>query len=251
MATATLESKSLIQQGYDYSPEQLHELSWGLRFTPLLCMLGAAYGLVTRNPDIHFAVAALGILPFWAPAWHPLDRIYNHLLRPIWKGVKLPPNPLQRRIACLMGGSMNIGIGIGFLSGNTVVAYAFGFILVPLQLVVISTHFCVAAWMFEGLMRLLGRWTPPISAERAHELAKEGARFIDVREPNEFAIGHLPDAVNLPLTTIEDHLEILRSGQSILYCQSGLRSQAAFARLHRLGLDVHNLGAMTKYQTDN
>ena len=29
---------ALIQQGYDYSPEQLKELSWGLRFTPSICM---------------------------------------------------------------------------------------------------------------------------------------------------------------------------------------------------------------------
>jgi hypothetical protein len=147
MTTAELsaQNRSLAQQGYDYTAEQLRELSWGLRFTPGVCMIGALYGLWTQQPMVHFVLAALGILPFWAPAWHPLDRLYNHVLRPLWGGVRLPPNPLPRRIACVAGGSMNVGIGLAFLNGAPVVAYVFGAILVPLQLIVISTHFCVAS----------------------------------------------------------------------------------------------------------
>ena len=247
MSTTTRESHALIQQGYDYNPDELRGLTWGLRFTPLVCMAGAAYGLATGNPIVHYLLAALGILPFWFPAWHPIDRVYNHLLRPLWGGVRLPPNPLQRRIACLMGGSMNIGIGLGFQTGYTAVAYGFGFILVPLQLIVISTHFCVASWMFEGLMRLLGRWTPPISGERAKELVRDGAQLVDVREPEEFGSGHLPDAINLPLDTIGGHLDTLRQKPAILYCLSGLRSQAAYAQLKKHDLVIHNLGAMDRY----
>ena len=67
-AETTVEIRTLTQQGYDYSPADLRELSWGLRFTPALCMLGALYGLWSQNPFIHFGLAALGILPFWAPA---------------------------------------------------------------------------------------------------------------------------------------------------------------------------------------
>ena len=248
MSTTTLESRALIQQGYDYSPSQLRQLSWGLRFTPLLCMAGAAYGLATQNANVHFFLAALGILPFWFPAWHPLDRFYNHVLRPMWGGVKLPPNPFQRRIACFMGGSMNIGIGLGFLWGNTTVAYGFGFVLVPLQLIVISTHFCVASWMFEGAMRLFGQWTPPITGEQAQKLIGEGALLVDVRDPDEFAHGHLPDAVNVPLDSVDERAATFGQQPIVLYCASGLRSQSAYARLKKGGLDVHNLGAMTRYE---
>ena len=140
--TMTFGQKSLNQQGYDYSPEDLRKLDWGLRFTPMLCMFGAIYGLYIQQPYLHFALAALGILPFWFPAWHPLDMFYNAILRHVVRGVKLPPNPLPRRIACLMGGSMNIGIGFGFLYGNVTLAYVFGAILIPLQIIVISTHLC-------------------------------------------------------------------------------------------------------------
>jgi len=195
----TLESTALAQQGYDYTPEELHKLIWGLRFTPFVCMLGAAYGLVTMNANVHFALGALGILPFWYPAWHPVDRIYNHVVRPIWNGTRLPPNPFQRRIACLIGGSMNIGIGISFLTGSITAAYILGFILVPLQLIVISTHFCVASWMYERFLRLIGRWSPPLSGEEARKLIAAGAQLIDVREPDEFAKlkKHNPNVYNL------------------------------------------------------
>lgn len=117
-AEMTFQQKSLTQRGYDYSPDELRSLDWGLRFTPALCMAAAIYGLVTAQPYVHFALAALDILPFWSPAWHPLDRLYNHVVRPLFGGVRLPPNPLPRRIACLMGGSMNLFIGLAFTYNN-------------------------------------------------------------------------------------------------------------------------------------
>ena len=222
MTSPSLQQRSLEQQGYDDSAAELGEL--------------------------HFALAGIGILPFWLPAWHPFDLLYNHLLRPLWNGVELPPNPLPRRIACVMGGTMNLGIGFAFLYGNVPLAYVFGIILVALQVIVISTHFCVASWMFEGLVRLSGRWTRPIPVERAKELVRQGAQLVDVREPDEFARGHLPGAVNLPLGQIDQHAGALGSKPTILYCQSGMRSQRALQLLKKRRLDqVYNLGALTRW----
>jgi rhodanese-related sulfurtransferase len=211
-------------------------------------MLVAAYGLVTQQPYVHFALAALGILPFWFPAWHPVDRFYNAVIRPLWKGVNLPPGPLPRRIACLMGGSMNLGIGLAFYSGNPILAYLFGVILVPLQLIVISTHFCVASWMYEGLLRIIGKWDAPIPAERARELVEQDGHLIDVREPDDFARGHLPGAINIPLNQIGRHVGQIKEKSAVLYCQSGLRCQQAVQALKRQGCDqVYTLGAMTRW----
>ena len=246
--TPSVQQRALVQQGYLYSSAELAELSWGLRFTPAVCMLFAACGLATQQPWIHFGLAILGILPFWFPAWHPFDRLYNHLLRPLWSGVALPPNPLPRRIACLMGGSMNIGIGIAFVAGHLPLAYGFGAALIALQLIVISTHFCVASWMFEGLLRLTGRWNPIISVERAKQILEEGGQLVDVREADEFARNHLPGAVNLPLDQLEQHLGQLRARPAVLYCQSGLRSQRATQLLKGQGLDhVFSLGALSRW----
>lgn len=244
----SVQQRALGQQGYVYSPAELAELSWGLRFTPAICMLLAVYGLAMQQPWIHFGLAIFGILPFWFPAWHPFDRLYNHLLRLLWSGVALPPNPLPRRIACFMGGAMNLGIGVAFVMGNAPVAYALGAALITLQLIVISTHFCVASWMFEGLLRLTGRWNPIISVERARELLAAGGQLVDVREADEFARSHLPDAVNLPLDQLERHLGRLRGRPTVLYCQSGLRSQRAMQLLKQQGVDqVFNLGALGRW----
>jgi rhodanese-related sulfurtransferase len=239
--------RALIQQGYDYSPGQLRELSWGLRFTPLVCMAVALLGLATRQPAIHFGLAALGILPFWFPAAHPVDLFYNHVLRPIWRGVTLPPNPLPRRIACFMGGSMNLGIGFAFVAGNVPLAYVLGGVLVVLQLIVITTHFCMASWMYETLLRAVGVWVPVVPIDEARRLLASGGELIDVREPDEFARSHLPEASNAPLAGVVDSLEPLRDRPLLLYCVSGLRSQRAVQMLRRAGFEqAHNLGAMAR-----
>jgi rhodanese-related sulfurtransferase len=247
--TLSFQERSLTQQGYIYTKAELRKLEWGLRFTPLACMAGAAYGLYMQSPTIHFIMALVGILPFWFPAWHPMDRFYNLVLRPLVKGVKLPPNPLPRRIACMIGGVMNVGIGVGFLYHMPVAAYVFGAILVPLQLIVISTHFCVAAWLYEMAMKVVGKWDPLIPIEKAQQLLDNGALLIDVRSAQEFAQGHLPNAINIPLDEVVQHIETFREKPTLMYCQSGTRCQSAINQLKRHGLsDIYSLGSMDRWK---
>jgi rhodanese-related sulfurtransferase len=243
-----LQQRSLIQQGYAYTPAQLDELSWGLRFTPAVCMLGAAAGLILRAPAIHAALALLGILPFWFPAAHPVDLLYNHLLRPLWGGVRLPPNPLPRRIACLMGGAMNAAIAGAFLAGRVGVAWVVGALLLVLQAIVIATHFCVASWIFGGLRRLAGvREEPRLDPQRARSLLAAGAWLIDVRSPEEFARGHLPGARNVPAEQVVQRLSGECGRELVLCCQSGMRSRRAVRQLRRHGHPrVHDLGAWSR-----
>ncbi len=241
--------RGLVQQGYRYTPGELQELVWGLGFTPSACMLVALYGLATQQAYVHFTMAAVGILPFWFPASHPFDLFYNHLLRPLWNGVRLPPTPLPRRIACFLGGSMNLGIGLAFVYQSPFVAYVLGTTLIALQLVVITTNFCLAAWMYEGLMKTIGMWTPPIPVEQAKELIDGGARLIDVRNPEDFSKKHIPGAINLPLEKLNQQLDELRDQCVVLYCQRGVLSQIAARSLKRKGCSkVYNLGAMSRWQ---
>jgi len=54
------------------------------------------------------------------------------------------------------------------------------------------------------------------------------AMLIDVREPNEFARGHIEGAVNMPLSHLASRSgSIPRDKTLFLYCQSGIRSQQA------------------------
>jgi rhodanese-related sulfurtransferase len=64
--------------------------------------------------------------------------------------------------------------------------------------------------------------------------------ILDVREPAEFAAGHLPDAINIPRGILEFKITNHPSFQNqqadiIVYCQSGGRSALATEALMKLG----------------
>jgi rhodanese-related sulfurtransferase len=74
---------------------------------------------------------------------------------------------------------------------------------------------------------------------------REGALVVDVRTPEEYASGHLPEALNIPAGEIEarvQELEKLKDTQLILVCQTGARSSGACRKLEKLGFgNVRNL----------
>ncbi len=240
----SFQQRSLFQQGYQrYTPAELRQLEWGLRFTPAACSLIALYGLLTANPWILLGVAALGIWAFFFPAAHPMDLLYNHVVRHLFGAVKLPENPFQRRLACLSAGLMNIAAAALFLGGLPVAAYVVGGLLLFLQFIVITTHFCTLSWMYEGLMRLLGKWQVPVDEDHARDMLQRGALLVDVRSPVEYADATIAGAVNLPLEELEQHVERLRGTQALLFCNSGTRSHIAAEKLRSLGVrSVYNLG---------
>jgi rhodanese-related sulfurtransferase len=69
------------------------------------------------------------------------------------------------------------------------------------------------------------------------------AQLIDVREPEEYAAGHILGARNIPLSQLRMRMKELRPDQPIyLYCQSGLRSGRAAQMLYRKGYrDLYHL----------
>jgi len=89
-----------------------------------------------------------------------------------------------------------------------------------------------------------------ISADRARELVKQGARLIDVRSPGEYASGHLPGSINVPVGELGARLEALgpKDRPKVLYCASGARSAVARSMLKGHGFtQVFNLGAMSRW----
>lgn len=74
---------------------------------------------------------------------------------------------------------------------------------------------------------------------------REDAHVVDVRETEEFANGHLPDARHIPLSKLADRvgeIEKFKGKPVIVCCASGMRSSRACGQLKKLGFDnVHNL----------
>jgi rhodanese-related sulfurtransferase len=65
-----------------------------------------------------------------------------------------------------------------------------------------------------------------------------GALLIDVREASEYAEGHIPGAINIPLRTVAQNLDKIPTDKPVLvYCASGLRAGTTVATLRALGYD--------------
>ena len=75
--------------------------------------------------------------------------------------------------------------------------------------------------------------------------------IIDVREPGEFALGHIEGAINIPLGVLRDRMEELPRDREILcYCAVGQRSYYASRALRQNGFKARNIsGGMRTYVT--
>lgn len=75
--------------------------------------------------------------------------------------------------------------------------------------------------------------------------ARENTPLIDVREANEFASGHVPGAVNIPMSEIGGRLEELPAEAFDVICQLGGRSARVVEALEARGYDVTNVDGGT------
>jgi len=78
---------------------------------------------------------------------------------------------------------------------------------------------------------------PQMSVAELHE-AK--SRVLDVRRPGEFADGHVPDAINIPLSELPRRIAEVGEPFAVI-CAGGYRSSAAASILARHGLRVVNV----------
>jgi rhodanese-related sulfurtransferase len=88
-----------------------------------------------------------------------------------------------------------------------------------------------------------------IPARDAFRRAREGTAVVDVREPFEFAAGHIPGAINVPLSALSSQHDQLGTGPLVVVCRSGSRSSHAVRYLRQLGYDAINLtGGMIAWE---
>ena len=73
--------------------------------------------------------------------------------------------------------------------------------------------------------------------------------MLDVREPVEWAHGHIEGALHIPLGELVARLEEVPTEQTLVVCRVGGRSGQAVAWLTQQGRDVVNLdGGMLEWQ---
>jgi rhodanese-related sulfurtransferase len=76
-----------------------------------------------------------------------------------------------------------------------------------------------------------------ISVQDAAQLRDEGAFILDVREPSEWATGHIPDAALIPLGELAARVgEVPTDRTVVVVCRSGNRSAEGRDILRQAGL---------------
>ncbi len=96
-----------------------------------------------------------------------------------------------------------------------------------------------------------------ISLQDAEQAIRESDILIDVREADEFALGHLPGAVLMPRGLLEFKLSAMpalsaRDLKAVLYCKTSGRAALAAQAMHAMGyLNVKSIaGGFDAWQAD-
>lgn len=83
--------------------------------------------------------------------------------------------------------------------------------------------------------------------------AAKNALLLDVRTPEEYAAGHVPKSVSLPIDKLDKIEEIAQDEDTplFIYCRSGVRSAHAARMLKNMGYThVHDIGGILDYTGD-
>ena len=76
----------------------------------------------------------------------------------------------------------------------------------------------------------------------------EGALLMDVREADEYAAGHIPGSVNVPLSAISQYSGN-KNARIYVYCLRGARSRKAVKILQEIGCkNAISIGGINKYK---
>ena len=84
-------------------------------------------------------------------------------------------------------------------------------------------------------------------------LADGSMLVVDVREPHEFAAGHIPGSISHPLSAFDPATLPVHQGKRIVFsCASGVRSRRAieFAQATGLDLNEHYKGGFKEWSAE-
>jgi len=129
------------------SDHDLKNVDLGLRVAPVFCMLLAGIATALASPTL-----LLGLIPLAALgailSGSPFDVFYNHGLRYVLKGPRLPVYPAPRRFACGLAAVWLIATAGLMIAGYATAGQVMGWLLVATAAVPVVTGFCVPSFTY-------------------------------------------------------------------------------------------------------
>ncbi len=101
-----------------------------------------------------------------------------------------------------------------------------------------AAAFDLTAALNEFASNLPEGWMAVGKLDDVKALIENNIYLVDVREPNEYAEGHIPGAVNIPIRTLTQNLDKIPADRPVfICCLSGHRAGLALTALGLLGYD--------------
>ena len=103
----------------------------------------------------------------------------------------------------------------------------------------LGTMICVLSLLGPGI-GIGQEIVPTLSPENLHKQRESGSTplVIDVRTPEEFRLGHIPGAVNIPHTALTSRIAEVRQPHAVvLYCMMGPRARLGEKTLLDAGVE--------------
>jgi len=142
-----------VQGATGYTDSELKDYAFGFRFAYFVCGALVLTGLILQNTTILMVatgVAFLGMLP----PYHPLDYLYNYLIRHLINKPKLPPRPNQARFACGIATFWLAGVIYLFYIGSGFWAIVLGGGLMLSATLVSVFDICIPSMIYNAIFKI-------------------------------------------------------------------------------------------------
>ena len=87
-------------------------------------------------------------------------------------------------------------------------------------------------------LRLRSRRVFEVSCTQAVRLINNGAKIVDVRDPERFEAGHIVDSINIPLNRLQDDQQLPKKSKTVVVvCDRGVASLRGVDVLRKAGFE--------------
>ena len=147
----------LWEQGFrGMTDVELAGHAFGIRFAYYLCGSLVLVGLITKSIPLLSAMLVIAILGM-LPPYHPLDYLFNGVVRHIFNKPKLIKRAAQARFACMMATVLLGGIIYSFATGRDTQAYVLGAVLMISATLVSTMDLCIPSKIYNALFQRSGK----------------------------------------------------------------------------------------------